>query len=122
MTTETTTETKIEIAMSESAPVRIDPAQWPIIATADRHDGAVACQANNEWYIAVREHADGRRLVYGWHVAGDGGQHAGFRPRHAGWLLSEGEDTVRAIRRVAGVIADDRLAEEAIAALPATEL
>lgn len=116
------TEKKIEITMSESAPVRIDPAQWQIIADASRHDGAVLCQANNEWSITVREHTDGRRLVYGWHMAGDGGQHAGFRPRHAGWLLSEGEDTVRAIRRVAGVIADDRLAEACIAALPATEL
>ncbi|PZR79105.1 MAG: hypothetical protein DLM65_11440 [Candidatus Aeolococcus gillhamiae] len=116
------TEKKIEITLSESAPVRIDPAQWPVIAEARRHDGAVECQANNEWRIRVREHADGRRIVYGSHEAGNGGQYAGFRETFAGWLLAGGDDTVRAIRRVAGVLGDDQLGAECIAALPAHDL
>jgi len=113
---------KITISMSETSPVRIDPAAWPIVAEADRHDGQVRCQATNEWWLAVREHADGRRIVYGCHVAGDGGQYAGFRPRHAGWLLDAGADVARAIRRVAGVIGDEQLAAECIAALPAQDI
>src|SRR5258706_9892613 len=113
MTTEKKT---ITIAMSETSPVKIDPEQWPVVAGATRHDGKVECQANNEWAIEVREHRDGRRLVYGTHEAGNGGQYAGFRPTRAGYLIderavaiderldAETAATIRAIRRVAGLI------------------
>lgn len=141
MTTTTTTK-KIEIAMSEQAPVRVDTAQWPLVAKAERHDGAVKVQANNEWFIRVREHADGRRIVYGGHEAGNGGQYAGFRETRAGFLVPSGsgmrqpptdpdgplraapdeQATIRAIRRVAGAIGDERLGDECIADLPAQEL
>jgi len=115
--------TTMKVIMSERAPVTIITADWPIIAEASRHDGAVACQANNEWSIVVREHTDGRRLVYGWQVAGNGGQHAGFRPRHAGWVVDkDDDDDVTAIRRVAGVIGDEQLGAECISDLPATVL
>jgi hypothetical protein len=115
----------IAITMSESGPVTIDPEHWAVVAQANRHDGVVKCQANTEWGIRVREHADGRRLVYGWQHAGYGGQYAGFRGKNAGYLLDRdaGEDaTVRAIRRVAGVIEDKNLAAECIGDLPATVL
>ncbi len=140
----TTTEKKtITITMSETAPVKIDVAQWPKIASASRHDGKVEVQANTEWYIAVREHRDGRRLVYGWQQAGNGGRAAGYRGRNAGYLIAprDGETmrqpgndgplvstypdddaTIRAIRRVAGVIEDDELGAECIGDLPAQEL
>lgn len=124
MTTETevTTAKRIEITLSERSPVRIDPEQWPVIAHASTHDGKVACQANTEWEIKVREHADGRRIVYGSCTAGNGGQYAGFRPSFGGWIITPDEDTVRAIRRVAGLIGDDDLGAECIAELPAEEI
>lgn len=135
MTTEKTTEKKaITITMSETAPVKLDPEQWPVIASASRHDGAVEVQANTEWAIKVREHADGRRLVYGWECAGNGGKPAGYRPSYAGFLLGASnapianreevtdEATIRAIRRVAGVIGDEQLGAECIGNLPAQEI
>ncbi len=137
--TTTTTEKKITITLSERAPIRIDPATWTEVASAFRHDGKVFCEANNVWGIAVREHADGRRVVYGSHTAGGGGQYRGFRPTYAGYLVPPGEAfrdcgdgplghvpdeeaTIRAIRRVAGVIGDDQLGAECIADLPAEEI
>ena len=145
-TTENTKSTKsITITMSETAPIKIDPKRWPKIASASNHDGKVECQANTEWFVGVREHDDGRRVVYGWKVAGNGGQYAGFRSQHAGFLIdvplemdgpapndmSRGqrkrdeaieEQTIRAIRRVAGVIGDEDLGSECIADLPAQEI
>lgn len=137
--TTTKTALKITIPMSERAPLKIDAATWPCIAEATAHDGKVECQANTEWVIRVREHADDcRRIVYGSKEAGLGGQYAGFRPSRGGYLIEaasvqgngpnagkrypDNEETVRAIRRVAGIIGDDGLGDECIAELPAEEL
>lgn len=131
----------LTITMSERRPLKIDPELWLVVAEASRHDGKVKSQANNEWAINVREHADGRRIVYGYHQAGNGGQYAGFRERRAGYLVDNvrrndlpmredrdgnmtavhpnEDETIRAIRRVGGVIDDDQLAAECIADLPA---
>lgn len=143
MTTTMTTEKKtIKITMSERSPVSIDPEEWPVIASADRHDGQVQVQANTEWAIKVREHTDGRRLVYGWCERGNGGKPAGWRPSYAGWLIAardgemmrerddglmtarhpDEEQTIRAIRRVAGVIGDEQLGAECIGDLPAQSI
>ena len=120
--TTTTEMKKIKITLSDASPVSVDPAQWPVIASAKRHDGKVECQARAEWEINVREHTDGRRVVYGSLAAGNGGQYAGFRGVEAGYLLATGDDTVRAIRRVAGAIGDDQLGAECIADLPAVDV
>ena len=114
-----------KIVLSERRPIAIDPEQWPLIAVASRHDGEVSCQANHEWTIRVREHADGRRIVYGWLRSGPNGVPAGWRGSEGGFLLDaidgkpNEDETIRAIRRVSGIIEDDRLAAECIADLPA---
>jgi hypothetical protein len=119
----TTTEApkKIKIAMSERRPLSIVADDWPLIAHADRHDGKVACQANHEWSIRVREHADGRRIVYGYLRSGNGGTYAGWRGAEGGFMIPAGDEdgTIRAIRRVGGIIDDNGLADECIADLPA---
>jgi len=109
----TTEKKSITITMSETAPIKIDPAKWPKIASAGWSDG----------HVAVREHEDGRRVVYGWH-----------RAKLAGFLLGSfntpldnasnvtDEATIRAIRRVAGVIGDEDLGAECIGDLPAQEI
>ena len=132
-----TTIDKLKITMSERRPLTIVKADWPLIAHADRHDGAVKVQANHEWTIRVREHADGRRLVYGWLTSGNGGVPAGWRGAEGGFLVSplpgpdvdgkrvgvpDEDETIRAIRRVGGIIDDDTLADECIADLPAEDL
>lgn len=127
-----TTTKKITIAMSERAPLKIDPEIWPLIASAKAHDGQVECQANRVRVINVREHADGRRIVYGYLARGNGGMPAGWRGAQGGFLISADDraayseayeiETIRAIRRVAGIIDDDQLGDECIADLPAEEL
>jgi hypothetical protein len=116
---------KIKITMSERRPLSIDPKLWPVIAESSWYNGQYEFQANTIRRIKVRRHADGRTIVYGFQRAGDGGQHVGTRNPEAGFLLSAGSDpgeTVRAIRRVAGVLDDDGLGEECIADLPAEDI
>lgn len=122
----TTTKTKtLTITLSERRPVTIVARDWPIIASVESHDGKVFVQANTEWAIEVREHADGRRIVYGWRQAGGGGQYAGWRGADGGFIVDAADgkpdeaETVRAIRRVGGVIGRDDLAAECIGELPA---
>jgi hypothetical protein len=121
-TTDTNTpKKKITIALSEASPVKIVAEDWPVIANAKNHDGEVESQANRIWTIKVRRHTDGRTIVYGdydthW-------QHE--RCKQAGYLLAAdaGDDaTIRAIRRVAGVIGDNELADAVIGDLPAHEI
>lgn len=121
MTTTTTTK-KITIHMSERSPVKIAVDDWPLIASVGWYNGEHECQANTVRAIKVRQHEDGRTVVYGWEDEGPGGQHASFRATYAGFMLAAGEDVARAIRRVAGLIGDDKLGDECIADLPAEEI
>jgi hypothetical protein len=116
--------TTIKITMSERRPLSIDPKLWPVIAQADWHNGQHDFQANTIRRIKVRQHADGRRIVYGIQ-AGIGRQPIGTRNPEAGFLLAAGADedeTIRALRRVGGVIGDGALAEQCIGDLPAEEI
>lgn len=123
---------KIKIVLSERAPVMISVKDWPIVAQADAFGdiaggpAKVQVQANQEWFIKVREHRDGRRIVYGMNLRGNGGMPSGWKESSAGFLLSLENDmeaaTVRAIRRVAGAINNDYLANETIAELPPREI
>lgn len=129
-TTTTTTPASITVTLSDRRPVRINPNEWPVIAhVRDWHGGAVECQANQVWTIRVRQGPNGRRLVYGATDAGPGGMPVGFQDRRAGYLVEpaapnapDEAETVRAIRRVAGVIDHDTLADACIAELPAETL
>jgi len=114
---------KITIRMSESAPVSIDPEQWPVIAEARDHDGQqYECQANTLRTIRVRRKSAAEYLVYGYAKAGAGGQFAGTRNPYAGYRVADLDAGVGAIRRVAGVLGDDHLGSECIADLPAMEI
>jgi len=121
-TTETASKKKLTITMSERRPLSVVEEDWPIIARADDHDGQVECQANHVRTIRVREHEDGRRIVYGWLSAGRGGVPAGWRGASGGFLVTGEDETVRAIRRIGGIIGDDKLADECIADMPAEDL
>jgi hypothetical protein len=116
---------KIKITMSERRPLSIDKEAWPIIAKANWWNGEHKFQANYERWIRVREHADGRRVVYGAYTSGNGGVPVGFRGAEGGFLVPardgvpDDDGTVRAIRRIGGIIDDDKLADECIANLPA---
>ena len=57
------------ITLTNHPPVKIKEDNWPVIASADDdgYDGQVYEQSNRMWErgITVRQHADGRTLVYG---------------------------------------------------------
>ena len=123
-TTTTDKDTTMIITMTERRPIKIKESSWPCIARADWHDGQYDFQARTLRRIVVLEHADGRRIVYGLQEAGNGGQYLGTRNPAGGFLISAGDEdgTIRAIRRVGGVIDDGMLADECIADLPAEML
>ena len=116
--------TQITIVLSERRPIRIVDDEWPVLASAASHDGMVRSQANTLRTIRVREHADGRRIVYGWIRAGGGGKPISWRGTNGGFLVAAGDEdeTVRAIRRMAGVIGDPLVADECLANMPAEPL
>ena len=68
--TTTTTKTRT-ITLTDRPPVRITEADWPIIASGDErpghtHNGTPVPDYETDRYtIRVRQHADGRALVYG---------------------------------------------------------
>jgi hypothetical protein len=55
----------LTITLTGRAPIKIDTDEWPILASAKWHDGQVECQANRTRKLIVREHQDGRVVVYG---------------------------------------------------------
>ena len=133
----TTTNKTITITMSDRSPIKIVAADWPVIARADWHSGSHACQANEEAWLKVREHEDGRRIIYSDRDSGPGGMAIGYRGTAAGYLIGApnahdctygvareraATETVRAIRRAAGVIDRPELGDACIADLPAEEL
>lgn len=117
---------RIRVALSERPPVLISAKEWPVIAGAKDFSGGSdhACQANEEYWIKVRQHADGRTLVYCRRHRGPGGMHAGYRGAEGGWLLANPSqsDIIVAIRRCGGIIQDSGVAQDCISDLPAEEL
>jgi hypothetical protein len=119
---------RVTIPLSERGPISVDPARWHKVARVKDWDNQYESQANNVWTICVR--IEGwparmdRAVVYGSHDSGSGGEWAGFRATHGGFLIENADmpQIVRAIRRVAGIIGNDRLGDECIHELPAEEL
>lgn len=120
---------KITITLSGRAPVTIDPEAWPRIVSVDEFSGQHACQANTIAWVRVRQHEDGRAIVYASRDSGPGGWPIGANGWDGGVLLGAGEDIAAAIRSMGGglsggycAIDADALIRRAIASLPAEEL
>lgn len=128
------------ITLTGRPPVTIDEDTWPVLAEAREsvHDGEVRSQANEEssWVAKVRQHADGRAIVYGVYqhdTAWRGRQNIDIREGamlDAGCTPQEICDTIRAVcddiadREHAGDDAKrwQTLAADCIADMPAEEL
>lgn len=109
------------ISMSNQAPVVVDEEAWPVIASARWCDKPQCpSEANRKARLFVREHVDGRRLVYGSSSSQWPGEGGGY----GGYLITEGVtgdrdgQTVDFIRRVAEEIGHRELAADCIADLP----
>jgi hypothetical protein len=127
-----TTEEKLKITMSERRPMSIVKADWPVIAKGSAFSGQYEFQAADGARVRVRRHADGRMIVYGYAGDWDGGGRPTRENREAGFLIpadADSAEVVRAIRRVAGILAEtdiagqyaDEAARNCIADLPAEE-
>ena len=97
---------RMTIILTGRRPVTIDPNEWPYVALAENrdHDSEVPCQANRTWRcgLIVRQHADGRMIVYGGIHYDSNFAHDRDYDWNGGELLSlEGAtDVPSAIRRV----------------------
>jgi hypothetical protein len=131
---------KLTITLTDRAPVTIVADNWPVIASAKDWDNRYEVQANRTWSLKVRQHNDGRTIVYGVYTT----QYQNEPERRAGLLLTPpkdwapdpcepggeitpsawvGDEVVEAIKRVAEHLGfERRLADECIADLPALEL
>jgi len=115
MTKTTTTRT---ITLTDRRPVKIKDADWALIAESRWYEGQIESQANRSGWLKVRQHADGRAIVYGalrssWQneTCLSGGE-----------LLAKGADLAAAINRVAETCNATSCAAECIGELPAEEI
>lgn len=139
----------LTITLTGRAPVKIKKEEWPVIASAadTDFDGQYDFQANRkaEWSLAVRQHRDGRTIVYGkWQYQSKFQNEADGEVRGGELITVTGADAevvgdtepiIAAIQRVAedlearidvegryGEGRFARLAHECVADLPAVEL
>lgn len=106
----------LTITLTGRPPVRITKAAWPIIASAV--EASVNSQPNEpDWWLYVREHADGRRIVHG---VANVPTRFGWEKRRAGQILTPGDETVAALHAIAGDLEiPGWVVQECIADLPA---
>ena len=132
----TTTETKKRtITLTGRRPVTIEESAWPVIARGRErwHDNQYEFQANRkvDIQILVRQHADGRAIVYGYVDYDSAFQGERSYIERAGVLADPGDDLAESIRSVEAALEDqasdesERIgcaARECIADLPAEEI
>ena len=121
---------KITIQLSNRRPISIDPDVWPVIASArgNDYDGPPEkrYQADDQdevtyWRLTVREHGDGRAIVYGEVRNGEDGDWAGgVFLDISGDNHADIEGTIRQVGEWGHV--PERLIRACLAALPAEEL
>lgn len=113
------TDEKLTITLTDRAPVTIVKDQWPVIASSTDYAGEVEAQASRTWRMTVRQHADGRAVVYGVYTT----RWQGESGRRGGQLLASGADLIAAINAVAEDLGSpERVARTCIADLPAEEI
>jgi hypothetical protein len=122
------------ITLTGRRPVTIDEAEWPLIARAsgddyDGNDPAKHQQASDqgeldEYALRVRQHEDGRAIVYGTYTEGWNSRHDGLT--HAGYVIAPGtipltvEDAIQQAGMDLGVPA--QIVADCIADMPAERL
>jgi len=119
------------ITLTGRPPVKINEDAWPVIASAKddsfsgndygRHQQASAQGELDDYSIRVRQHDDGRAIVYA--VFDAATAWTGNSSRSGGELLDKGADIAAAIARVGEDVGiPDKVIRECVADLPAEEL
>lgn len=95
----------LTIVLTDRAPVRISDDNWPLIARGSHewHDGQHRSQANRtkSIYVHVRQHADGRKIVYARYSYTSAYQGEPNSRHQTGELLAADAGVIEAIQRVA---------------------
>lgn len=103
------------ITITGRPPVRIAEVNWPLIASAsDRDfDSQYEPQANqiSKWFVGVRQHADGRAVVYATYSYDSNWQGARDHQARHGVLLPAGSDAAAICRAIRDVAEDMAAAE-----------
>lgn len=119
--TMTTAKDTLTITLTDRAPVVINKAQWPVLASAHDFDNQYECQANRIWRITVRQHDDGRTLVYAVYQTNWSGE----SDRRGGVYLVDSPSTDQIVAAIKSVVenilgeSQSILADRCIADLPA---
>lgn len=109
----------LTITLFDRKPVTVVKEDWPIVARADEHDGQVEWEATRQHKLIVRQHSDGRAVVYGIHST----KWRNEKDRRGGLLVESAEQIEAVIMEVAERLDfDPWLAQQCIADLPAEEL
>jgi len=122
---------KLTITLTNRAPVKISKDEWPVIASAkgdsyasndySRYQQALSQGELDTYRLTVRQHGDGRSIVYG--VLAAASAYTGSEDCRGGVLLDPGEDIAGAILSVGGACGlPSAVIRECIADLPAEEL
>lgn len=134
MSEQSTTEQRKQrtITLTGRPPVKIYEDEWPLIAKADgdswtdyrdpsRHEQASRQGELDDYSLRVRQHADGRAVVYG--VLSGSPAWTGTQDHRGGKLLAVGEDIAAAIEEVGNECGlPESVIRECIADLPVEEL
>ena len=129
----------LTITLTGKAPVKIKKDDWPVLASANEkeYDNQYEFQANRtaNFKLTVRQHEDGRCIVYGVHSYDSHYEGEHGRDVRGGELLDKESDIPGAIAKVAAELESlmpdgaqwstgywPRLAHECTADLPAVEL
>ena len=107
---------KLTITLTGRRPITITKDTWPILASAEEkeHDGQVECQANkiSKWKLIVRQHEDGRTIVYGIYTYDSNWQNARCFGVRGGELIPNGDATPEAIQRIGKWMSEQEQPEE----------
>ena len=116
------------ITLTDRRPVTIRQDEWPILAIGDERDGSSHLGETERYTLRVRQHADGRVIVYGVHTTGKGTSSRDWRGGElwippTRWPILTPLNMAAAIRRVgeSGQF-PDAVIRACIAALPAERL
>ena len=104
------------ITLTDRPPVRIEDTEWPVIAQSKWFEGPYDFQANRSGWLKIRQHADGRVIVYGGYDTNWQNENS----KRAGFLIPAGrepQDWINAIHNTARIV-NASCADDCIANLP----
>jgi hypothetical protein len=103
------------ITLTGRPPVKINEADWPMIASASDldHDNEYEFQANRKtkWFVGVRQHQDGRAVVYATYSHSSAFQSERDYAAKRGVLLPAAASTDQIVEAIKDVCDDMAIAE-----------